>query len=166
MPNSSEKSWFVAHCKPNACYIAKINLERQGFKTFLPQLALTKRKKTEFQRELTPLFPSYIFILFNMESLKWASINNTLGIKSLISADKIPQAISSNFIHSLMARCDDKGVIQTNQEIVTGQEIKINKGPFSQSIAVVDQVDAKERVTLLLNMMGQKTKVTVDRKIL
>ena len=149
MPNLSEPRWFVAHCKPNSCYIAKINLERQGFETFLPQIGLTKRKKTSFHSELTPLFPGYIFVFFSIEDKNWTSINNTSGIKSLISVNKIPQAISNNFIQSLINRCDKKGIIKTNQEIVAGQKIKIKRGPFSQMVALVDHVDAQERVTLL-----------------
>ena len=88
------------------------------------------------------------------------------GIKSLISVNKIPQAISNNFIQSLINRCDKKGIIKTNQEIVAGQKIKIKRGPFSQMVALVDHVDAQERVTLLLTIMGHETKVTIDEKIL
>ena len=46
--NNIETDWFLAQIKPNSYKIAKMNLKRQGFKTFLPMINETKRCNQKF----------------------------------------------------------------------------------------------------------------------
>ena len=152
--------WFAVQCKTNSYLLAKKNLENQGVKTFLPLIEVTQRKSTKFITALKPLFPGYIFVSFNLKNFRWTAINNTIGIIKLITADNIPQCIPSNFISYLKLRCDKDDKLVSGEPKL-GKKAKILNGPFSQMIGTVENIDPQKRVTLLFELMGQKTKTLV-----
>ena len=154
---TSEK-WFAAQTKTNAHHRAKKNLENQGFKTFLPLIEISKRKAKKFITKPIPLFPGYIFVSFSMSNLNWTSINSTFGVKNLVALNKVPQCIPQNFITSLKLRCDKEGRLMVKETLNVGEKVRIIKGPFSEMIGTIEKIDAKDRVTLLLNFMGKDTK--------
>ena len=49
-------SWFLAQFKPNGHRIAERNLNRQGFRTFLPLQEETRRQRSKFTTTLRPFF--------------------------------------------------------------------------------------------------------------
>ena len=155
-------NWFVAQYKPNSFFVAKKNLENQGIETFLPLIEMTKRKAARFLTELKPLFPGYIFISFNVQNFEWRSINNTVGLSRLIVLNNIPQTIPETFISSLKLRCDYKGKLMTGNKVTVGRKVEVLKGPFAKMIGSVEKIDPQERVTLLFEILGRKTKTTVS----
>ena len=68
------KEWFVIQFKPNSHYQATKNLNRQGFKTFLPLHEITSRKASRFVKSTKPLFPGYMFVSFDKTENKWHKI--------------------------------------------------------------------------------------------
>ena len=161
MSDKIDLDWFTAQCKTNSYFLAKKNLENQGVKTFLPLIEVTQRKSSKFITALRPLFPGYIFVSFNLKNFRWTVINNTVGIVKVITADNMPQSIPSNFISYLKLRCDKNDKLVTSEELNLGKKAKILNGPFSQMIGTVENIDPQRRVTLLFELMGQKTKTLV-----
>ena len=53
--------WYIVQFKPNSHKIAVRNLQRQGFKTFLPMHEMTRRTAVKFQTVIRPLFAGYMF---------------------------------------------------------------------------------------------------------
>ena len=80
----SSKKWFILQFKPNSHLLAKRNLHRQGFESFIPMLEITKHKYNRYVSELRPLFPGYMFVAFNPESGPWRQINCTTGVSKLV----------------------------------------------------------------------------------
>ena len=153
--------WFVAQVKPNAHFKAKKNIERQGFETFLPLVESTRRKSKKFANHLIPLFPGYIFVSFEADNFKWYSINNTFGVKKLIAFENKPKRISSGFVHSLKSRCDEEGKLMEMSNIKIGNKIRVLHGPFTEIIGEIENIKPENRITILLDMLGQKTRATV-----
>jgi transcriptional antiterminator RfaH len=52
-------NWYLVQLKPNGHKLAKANLERQGFNTFLPLQNVTKRTAQKFMDRTIPLFAGY-----------------------------------------------------------------------------------------------------------
>ena len=152
-------NWYVAQHKPNHHRIAQQNLEKQGFKTFLPLLEITKRKANEFISEKKPLFPGYIFVSFDRSFNRWIKINHTKGITRLISVNNTPQSISADFINSLRVRN-----VASKDKLSQGDKVEIVKGPFVNLIGVIEKASPQERVTLLFELMGQKIITSVSSK--
>ena len=153
--------WLVAQTKPNGCFLAKINLERQGFQTFLPLLSTTARKGKRFITELKPLFQGYIFVRSNLNSNNWRPINNTKGISRLISKYNNPQFISDEFITCLKQRCDDNEIIDSENIIRVGKKVRLIEGPFTDFIGTIEKMHPSNRITLLFEYMGHLAKTNV-----
>ena len=154
-------NWFVAKVKPNAHFKAKKNIEKQGFETFLPLVESTRRASQKFANQLIPLFPGYIFVAFEADNFKWHSINNTFGVNKLIASENIPMRIPSAFVHCLKSRCNEDGKLLDIKSLQVGNKIKVLHGPFTEAVGEIERIDPQNRITILLDMLGQKTKTTL-----
>ena len=162
MTNSVSFEWYVAQYKPHCHALAKFNLENQNIETFLPLAETTKRRAAKFFTELQPLFPGYIFISLDIKRFRWSSINNTRGITRLLVSNNKPQAIPNNFILALKLRCDEEGIVKKPNILVPGEKVILRKGPFTKMIGLIEQIDTQERITLLLEILGQKAKTSIS----
>lgn len=151
--------WFLVHCKPNSHLVAKKNLEQQGFKTFLPMIEITERRSTRFLYKQKPLFPNYVFVGIEASSAPWRSINSTVGVRRIVSTNGVPQRVPGELILGLASRCGQSGSLVQGAKIVPGELVKILTGPFTRFIAKVDKIEEKERLWVLLEMMGQIMRV-------
>ena len=157
--------WYLIQFKPNSYYLAERNLHRQGFETFLPMQKITRRKASRFVSDLKPLFPGYMFGYVNSDSAPWRSINSTIGVSRLVSFEGKPKPLPLQLISGLMLRCDASGVLLPSKSLNEGDSVEILTGPFSNFIATVDTIDPEQRIWVLMDFMGQKTRmqVTADR---
>ena len=54
--------WYLVHTRPNSERKAELNLQAQGFATFLPQIEKTIRHARRLKTVRRPLFPRYLFV--------------------------------------------------------------------------------------------------------
>jgi len=153
------KEWFILQFKPKSHLKAEINLVRQGFETFLPLHATTSRKASRFINTSQPLFPGYMFVRFNRAETEWHKINNTYGVSRLITFNSILQSIPTVFVDHLMRRYDLSGKLLPIQSLKKGDQVTVLKGPFANFIATVEKYEADQRIWILMDLMGRKTKI-------
>jgi len=153
------KEWFILQFKPNSHHQATKNLTRQGFEVFLPLNDTTSRKLSRFINTSKPLFPGYMFIRFDRAESKWHKINNTYGVSRLITFNSILKSIPTSFVDSLMKRYDSSGKLLPIQKLKKGDQVKVLKGPFASFIATVEKYEADQRIWILMDLMGRKTKI-------
>ena len=163
--------WYLVQCKPNAAQIAIRNLKNQSFDTFLPLQEITKRKGTMFQRQIRPLFPGYIFVQLNPSKGPWRQINSTRGIARLVSLGAEANVVPDSIVAELMARCDDQQVLRQKSdaqaiELQTGKQAQVTQGPLSGFVAKIIQIEPNNRINILIEAMGQTTKVALDASAL
>ena len=72
--------WFVARVLAHQENRAQFNLDRLGFRSFLPRLRRTVRHARKVRDTLTPLFPGYIFVIIDLSKQRWHSINGMFGV--------------------------------------------------------------------------------------
>lgn len=157
-----EMSWFLAQLKPNSAQIAKRNLERQGFKTFLPLEETTQQRSGRFVTARRPLFPGYIFVAFNAVQGCWWAINSTQGITRLVSFGRAPAPVPCGLVDGLKARCDRMGKLVAASALATGDAVTFTKGPFSDFVGEVEKIDTDRRVWVLMDLMGGQTRVKAE----
>ena len=152
------KEWFILQFKSNSHHLAAKNLNRQGFETFLPLHETTSRRLSRFINTSKPLFPGYMFIKFDRAESDWHKINSTYGVSRLITFNSILKSIPSTFIDSLMMRYDLSGKLLPMQKLKKSDQVKILKGPFANFIATVETYETDQRILILIDLMGRKTK--------
>ena len=158
------KQWYLVQFKPNAHHMAVRNLNRQGFETFLPMQETTRRKATRFETILKPLFPGYMFVGVDADSGPWRKINSTMGVSRLVSLDRRPRPLPVTLISGLMDRCDGSGKVIQPKALIAGDSVKLLSGPFANFIATVETIDAEQRIWVLMELMGQRTRLQVMRE--
>ena len=154
--------WYLLQTKPSAHVTASEHLKRQGFDVFLPFIIKTIQKNGQFLDVKVPLFPGYLFMGTLMDPIPWKSVNATRGISKAVTFNGVYRPISSHIIEGLQRRCDDDGVIQRFSEIVSGDRIKIERGPFAEFICTVDDIQDDQRAWVLINFLQQKTRSEVS----
>jgi transcriptional antiterminator RfaH len=155
MTYKEDIKWFVVQIKPNSYNLANRNLERQGFETFLPKMSVTNRKNNKFVAKDVYVFPGYIFVSFDTKLVGWTSINNTYGVSRIISFSKKPAEISSNLILELKKRYYSHPLLSENENLQTGDRIKMYTGPFAEFFAKVESVDNNNPIWVLLEYAGK-----------
>ena len=161
MPEESRTTWFLAQLKPNCHRIAERNLTRQGFQSFLPMQEETRRSEGRFTSAMRPLFPGYLFVAFNKALGGWWKVNSTYGVSRLVSAGNTPIEVPQALVTQLMRRCDSTGKLLPPKSLNPGDQVKINNGPLVQYVTTIEALAYDQRVWVLLEFMGQQTRIDV-----
>ena len=159
--------WYLVQYKPNAAQIAIRNLENQSFGTFLPLQEITKRKGKIFQRQIRPLFPGYLFVQLSPNHGPWRLVNSTRGVVRLVRLGTELSVVPNEIVEALMARCDKQSILRQTSEthssqLHTGNQAQVTQGPFSGFIATISDIEPNSRIYILIEIMGQTTKVAID----
>ena len=159
------KEWFILQFKPNSHHLAAKNLNRQGFETFLPLHDTTSRRLSRFINTSKPLFPGYMFIKFDKLESEWHKINSTYGVSRLITFNSILKSMPIGFVDSLMKRYDLSGKLLPIQKLKKGDQVTVLTGPFANFIATVEKYEDDQRIWVLMDLMGRKSKIqaTTDK---
>lgn len=154
-------NWYVIHSKARQESIAQENLQRQGFRTFLPKLARHKRLRGKKTLVIEPMFPRYLFVYFQPGRDNIASIKYTCGVSHLVSFGMEFATISEEIVQGLINDADQQGVFTLQEsEMQPGDHLRVLTGPFAGLTGKLDQMTADERVILLMNILGQERQIT------
>lgn len=164
MINNESDNWYLAQLKPNGFERAIFNLNRQKFVTFMPMRRKTVRHARRLKEVLQPIFPGYVFVRFGAHSIDWRKINSTIGVTRLVSfhAEK-PAAVPKGLIAALIKRCDEQDVLRPLDDLKTGEAVKMVSGSFAEFVGEIEAFVAADRLRILFDFMGQKTRMDVPR---
>jgi len=153
--------WCVANTRVNAEFTAAAQLQRQGFVAYLPvykKLRIHARRKEWVTR---PLFPRYLFVGITENNQRWQAIKSTIGVSHLVSFNGRPAPVSDDLIASLRAREDDAGMVTLGiaSQFKKGEAVKFHTGALCDQAGIFECVDDKDRVVVLLELLGRTIKV-------
>lgn len=159
--------WYVVSTQPHGEARAEANLVRQGFETWLPRFAKERRHARKVDTVLKALFPGYLFVRLDPETMRWRSINGTVGVRHIIVHDERPARLPDNFVESLKARTGPDGLVAPPDEetLAPGMRVRLTGGPFADQIATLVRLADRERVALLLSLLGREVTTTVPRSL-
>jgi transcriptional antiterminator RfaH len=158
--------WYVARTLPLRELQAAAQLANQGFRAFVPRYWKNRRHARKVETVSAPLFPRYIFVVFDRSRDRWRSINGTLGVERLLMQAGEPQPVSGNFVENLMAIADAAGHVRFDFQLREGQSVKVTAGPFADLIGQLLHLNDNGRVSVLLEILGGKVPVTLPHAFL
>jgi transcriptional antiterminator RfaH len=65
-------------------------------------------------------------------------------------------------MNQLISRCDRDGILRPSQGVVVGQDVQVLRGPFSNFVAKVEEIESDRRVWVLIDMLGQSSRISVS----
>ena len=158
-------SWYVVQTHPHAEAKAAAHLERQGFSVYLPRYHKRRRHARRIEFVPAPLFPSYLFVMIDMFAQRWRSIQSTIGVSRLVRSGEEPAVLSAAIIRELQSRHNDAGVVQLDlpPRFNRGDKIRIVEGAFATCVGLYEGIADRDRVAILLDLLGRKVRVVSDR---
>ena len=160
---SREKRWYLVYAKPRQEQLAKDNLDRQGYSTYLPLLRTPRKRLGRRIIRIEPMFPRYFFIHLDTETDNWAPIRSTLGVTTLVRFGMMPSPVPDDLIEILRHRDDSVGVQDIPMhEFQRGQKVRIEEGPFMGYEGILLAETSQQRVMVLLDIVGKSAKARVD----
>ncbi|MBV8474445.1 MAG: transcriptional activator RfaH [Hyphomicrobiales bacterium] len=156
--------WYVAMTLPHKERLAAANLANQGYRCFLPLQQATRRHARQFRTVLAPVFPRYIFIILDIERMRWRSVNGTIGVQGLVSDGERPLAAPPGIVETLLHSSDRRGALSYRKEDVeVGARVRLLAGPFAGSLGVLQRLDGPRRVQLMLELLSGHVIISLER---
>jgi transcriptional antiterminator RfaH len=161
------KRWYAVNTLPHQEARAAANLSLQGYHAWLPSIFRSRRHARRIDTIKSPLFPGYLFVELDVECEAWSSINGTFGVRRLLCSQDRPMAVPAPFISALRCTLNDQGtVVAADAGLKPGAKVRMIAGPFVNCVGTLLSLAAKDRVALLLNVLGQEVSTVVSRRIL
>jgi transcriptional antiterminator RfaH len=154
--------WCAARLQGHREALALHCLGLAGYETYYPRLR-ERRIRHGRRVELRPaLFPGYAFVLVvsGWWNARWAP--GTLG---LIMDGVGPARVPDNVIAEIRGR-EVAGLIELAPPpgLRRGARVRILRGPFTGHLAIYANMKPRERVEILLQLLGGEQRVTLTKK--
>jgi transcriptional antiterminator RfaH len=151
--------WAAAQLQPQRDALALHCLHQAGFETYAPRL---REPRTAHGRKVvrTPLlFPGYLFVLIH---LQWHTARWAPGVVRLVMNGIGPAAVPEAVIEDLKAR-ETGGLIDLPRppKFRAGDRVRILHGPFIGHVGLFAGMKPRERVEVLLAILGAAQRVTL-----
>ena len=161
---SSQPGWYVVQTQPNAENKAVAHLDRQGFATYFPRYLKHRRHARRVDIVTAPLFPRYVFVKIDMAIQRWRSIYSTVGVSRLICTGDVPTPVPDHVVAMLKDREDAAGFILLDRQSLfrLGDKIRVLEGLFSDCLGLYDGMPDRDRIAVLLDLLGRKVRVLLD----
>ena len=147
--------WYVVKTQPRKERLARLHLERQGFETFLPEIAPRLRaRRTQRSPNPTPLFPGYLFVRLDLAAQRWRAVNSTVGVLYLVSFGARPSPMPIGVTEHLQSRVDENGVYRHDRALAPGDRVRVIGGPLDDMIGEIERRNGSGRVAVLMQLMN------------
>ncbi len=160
MSAEATKRWYLVYTKPRQEDVARTNLERQGFTTYLPRIRQSRRRQNRRVLVVEAMFPRYLFIELDPQQDNWAPIRSTLGVSALVRFGPYPAPVPEDLLAALRAREDADGIQELPPPAFRrGEALRIADGAFAGYEGIFLARSGRDRVVVLLEIMGQQARV-------
>jgi transcriptional antiterminator RfaH len=158
-----DKAWYLVYTKPRQEEVAVTNLERQGYGVYLPHVREARKRQGRRVMLVEPLFPRYLFIHLDTHTDNWGPIRSTLGVASLVRFGHEPARIPDGLINFLKTRESQAGLHDWAElKYQSGDRVRVAEGAFRGYEGILLARNSRERVVVLLDILGRQVRTKVD----
>ena len=152
--------WAAAQLLPMRESLAERCLREIGYEVYLPRLRQSRILHGRKVVTTPPLFPGYAFILIQ---LQWHAARWAVGVRCLVLNGVTPAAVPDGVIAGLKER-EVKGLIELPRppKFRPGDRVRVLHGPFAGHVGLYAGMKPRERVEVLLAILGAAQRVTLS----
>jgi transcriptional antiterminator RfaH len=163
----TETFWHVVQTHGHSEAKAQLHLGRQGFETYLPRYLKRRRHARRTETVAAPLYPSYLFVTFNPAIHRWRSIQSTVGVARLVCNGDMPATMDDAIVNGLKGRENAEGFIELARrpQFAAGDQVRVREGVFGDCLGLFESMGDRERVAILLDLLGRKVRVLLDEEL-
>lgn len=156
-------AWYLVFSKPREEEKAWWNLDRQGFRCFLPYARVVRRRQRRYRVRIEPLFPRYLFIRLAAGVEDWSPIRSTYGVSKLVRFGTWPARVPDELVEAIRTRTREGYCDLIPDPLQQGERVRVLDGPFKDYEGIFRTERSEERVMILLDVAGQHISLTVSR---
>jgi transcriptional antiterminator RfaH len=157
--------WYVIRTKPSGESRAKLNLERQYYQVYLPQLCRVVEKSGHWQPVTTPMFPGYLFVGPFDSQRSLSPVNNTPGVSHIVRFGNVPATVSAAILNSIRRLEQEQTQTGDADTFLPGAKVRFDRGPLCGRQGIVSR-SASGRVDVLLSMLGRDVAIAATPDLL
>jgi transcriptional antiterminator RfaH len=86
-------------------------------------------------------------------------VDSTYGVRRLVKHGDRPSPLPGAFMRSLIEMTNESGIFSYSSRVATGDRVQFLSGPFAGMIGTLEALDTHGRITILLTLLGQSTRV-------
>jgi len=151
------KNWYLIKTKSRQEHVAIKNLENQEYITYCPTVTIKNKHIV--------LFPGYLFIYLDNKKENWSPIRSTKGVVNFVRFGLNFAQVPDTIIKFLKANeLINKEKLNNLNRFKSGDKIQITDGVFKNCVAIFKSSKSKERVLLLMNILGQQQSITIKQE--
>jgi transcriptional antiterminator RfaH len=141
---------LALHC------LSKVN----GFEVYSPRIRI-KPSRSRREDITRPLFPGYAFVFI---VLQWHAARWSPGVIRIVLAGGRPAVVPDAIIAELRER-EQGGVVQLPEApgMRVGDRVRVLGGPFKGHLGLYAGMKPRERIDILLQLLGGACRVTLAR---
>jgi len=154
--------WACARLEPHREALALHCLAINGYTAYLPRLREQRVRNGRKIEVRTPLFGPYCFVAIK---LQWHAARWSVGVLNLIMNGVQPAKVPDAVIDAIRSR-ERNGAIELPRHpgFKVGDQVRILGGPFRNHLALFAGMKPRERVEILLQLLGGEQRVTLAKK--
>lgn len=157
-------AWYVVRTNPRSELIAHNHLVNYGFEHYLPLVAPLDSVSKGYE---VPLFPSYLFLRYDIESPESTSLRSIPGLNGLVNFDGVPPSIPDAVIDSLrqtVALINETGGLTDRYQSGDRVWVRWGNGATEDLARVIsDSRSPHSRVRVLIEFLGRLVHGEVSR---
>ena len=158
--------WYVIQTKPKKEEEARSYLSMKGLEIFNPLMEAFLIRNGKVNKQLKPLFPSYIFGKFDLDQdyslVRWAR-----GVKKILGFGAYPTPVSEEVVEVIKKRTDSNGIVKRDLYLEPNDMVRIKSGPLKDLLGIFERwVSDSDRVRILLNLIGYQPVVEIHYSML
>jgi transcriptional antiterminator RfaH len=159
-----DTSWYVVQTHVHTESKAAAHLLRQGYSIYLPRYLKRRRHARRVDTVAAPLFPRYLFVAIDRMTQRWRSIQSTVGVTRLVCNGDAPAMVAHAVVDELRGREDERGFIRLDlrPRFAPGDKVRVVDGVFGACFGLFEGMADRERVAILLDLLGRKVRVVLD----
>lgn len=159
--------WFLVLTKPAAENLAKLNLERQGFRVYYPRLLRPSLCRGRWKDRIVSLFPRYLFVQLDVSCQSLAPVRSTVGVASIVCFGSRTAVVPDAIIEALMCRADPQSGLHELQHPVfeAGAAVRVIAGAFAGLEGIFEREEGHGRVIILFQLLGREARVNLSAGI-
>ena len=164
---AEEARWYVVHTYSGYENTVKASIEKNVQTRHLEDLIHAVSIPLETVTEVTDngpktferkVFPGYILVKMVMTDESWYIIKNVRGVTGFVGSGSKPTPLTEDEVLALGV---EKREIVVDYAV--GDSVKINDGPLTSFIGVVDMLEIeKNKVRVVVSMFGRETPVELE----
>ncbi len=167
-----ERNWYAIHTYAgyeNAVLrnlrqrIESLGMQDKIFNVLVPTEKKIKVKGTKRVEVEEKIYPGYIIVDMIVTDDSWYVVRNTPRVTGFVGAGVNPVPLNKKEVESLLGMMNDDSKAKHTIDLIKGDIVKINDGPFKDLEGNVDAVDHERgKIRVLVSLFGRETPVELD----